>query len=126
MGRLAEKADPQLGEIASAAGLDIFQVRSAMNWLLAIAVEAVSCFGLFAIAWAREARASAVMETERAGSARPWRLVKLREAGDAPAVIDPPARKSRRSAARKAGPGNGGAPRALPWPREVGHPDAEA
>jgi hypothetical protein len=46
-------ADPQLGEIARAAGLDILRVRSGMNWLLAIAIEAVSCFGLFAIAWQR-------------------------------------------------------------------------
>jgi hypothetical protein len=47
--------DPQLGEIARATGMDLLRVRSGMNWLLATAVEAVSCFGLFAIAWQRQA-----------------------------------------------------------------------
>jgi hypothetical protein len=65
------EADPQLGEIARAAGLDILRVRSGMNWLLAIAVEAVSCFGLFAIAWQRQQRAP----KREAEGARPWRLV---------------------------------------------------
>jgi hypothetical protein len=55
IGQLREKGagravDPQLGEIARATGADLVRVRSGMNWLLAIAVEAVSCFGLFAIA----------------------------------------------------------------------------
>jgi hypothetical protein len=122
------EVDPQLGEIARAAGLDILRVRSGMNWLLAIAVEAVSCFGLFAIAWAREARAPGATESKPAGSTKPWRLVHPKDAEYAPALIEPPTRKPRRSAARKAaakGAGNGStAPRALPWPRAVG-PEAE-
>ena len=68
------EADPQLGEIARAAGLDILRVRSGMNWLLAIAVEAVSCFGLFAIAWQRQPGTPRAPKGEAAG-ARPWRLV---------------------------------------------------
>jgi hypothetical protein len=67
------KADPQLGEIARAAGLDILRVRSGMNWLLAIAVEAVSCFGLFAIAW--QQRAHGAERNAPADGAKPWRLV---------------------------------------------------
>jgi hypothetical protein len=119
------EADPQLGEIARAAGLDILHVRSGMNWLLAIAVEAVSCFGLFATAWAREPRAPRVAKGEATASPRPWRLVKRIDAAEVAAVIEPPARKPRRSAARKAASGNGSAPRALPWPREVGRPDTQ-
>jgi hypothetical protein len=68
------EADPQLGEIARAAGLDILRVRSGMNWLLAVAVEAVSCFGLFAIAWQRQPGALRAPKGE-ADAARPWRLV---------------------------------------------------
>ena len=68
------EADPQLGEIARAAGLDILRVRSGMNWLLAIAVEAVSCFGLFAIAWQRQPGTPRPPKREAAG-AKPWRLV---------------------------------------------------
>jgi hypothetical protein len=96
------ETDPQLGEIARAAGFDILRVRSAMNWLLAIAVEAVSCFGLFAIAWARAPRVAVVMPTEEpAGSSRPWRLVNPKEVRSAATLLHAPAYKSKRSAARK-------------------------
>ena len=53
------EADPQLGEIARATGMELLRVRSGLNWLLAIAVEAVSCFGLFAIAWHRQSSRAA-------------------------------------------------------------------
>ena len=116
------EADPQLGEIARAAGLDILRVRSGMNWLLAIAVEAVSCFGLFAIAWAREPRAAFVQAEEPAGSSKPWRLVNPNEARSAATLLQPPVRKPKRSAARKTEQaarknGKGAFPKALPRPR---------
>jgi hypothetical protein len=101
------EADPQLGEIARAAGLNILRVRSAMNWLLALAVEAVSCFGLFAIAWQRGTKPA---RTE-AENAKPWRLVEgeegvsgrplLRLTG--PGEGHPPARKAKTKANGKAG-----------------------
>jgi hypothetical protein len=87
------EADPQLGEIARAAGLDILRVRSGMNWLLAIAVEAVSCFGLFAIAWQREKPVNSEPE-----SAKPWRLVEGEDVLTARPVL------------RLTGPGEGGSP----------------
>jgi hypothetical protein len=45
-----------------------------MNWLLAIAVEAVSCFGLFAIAWQRGERGTQPTES-KSENTKPWRLV---------------------------------------------------
>jgi hypothetical protein len=79
IGQLREKgagraADPQLGEIARAAGADLLRVRSGMNWLLAVAVEAVGCFGLFAISWQRQAMAAEVMK-EQPEAAKPSRPV---------------------------------------------------
>jgi hypothetical protein len=119
------EADPQLGEIARAAGLDILRVRSGMNWLLAIAVEAVSCFGLFAIAWAREPRASGAMQAgEPAGSSKPWRLVNPKEARSAATLLQAPARKPKGSAARKKN-GKGAVPKALPRPRAGERPETE-
>jgi hypothetical protein len=41
--------DPQARAITQLTGLDIASVRSGLAWLLAIAVEAISAFGLFAI-----------------------------------------------------------------------------
>jgi hypothetical protein len=98
-------ADPQLSEIARAAGLDMLRVRSGMNWLLAIAVEAVSCFGLFAIAWQRQATTAQPMK-EQAVGAKPWRLVSEEEAAAArpllalaaPGQGGPPARKTKAGA----------------------------
>jgi len=119
------EADPQLGEIACAAGLDILRVRSGMNWLLAIAVEAVSCFGLFAIAWAREPRTAAVMQAEEpAGTDKPWRLVNPKEARSAATLLHPAVRKPKRSAARKKN-GKGAVPKALPRPSGGERPETE-
>jgi hypothetical protein len=125
------EADPQLGEIARATGADLLRVRSGMNWLLAIAVEAVSCFALFAIAWQRQAMAAEVMKEEpeaarpwRPGSeedaqaahsllpaqpmkeqpeaGRPWRLVSEEEVAAARPLLRLPARVEDRPPARKA------------------------
>ena len=92
------EADPQLGEIARAAGLDILRVRSGMNWLLALAVEAVSCFGLFAIAWQRVAGRAAA---NGADADKPWRLVS-EEAMRARPLLRLPAREEDRARPRKA------------------------
>ena len=81
------EADPQLGEIARATGLELLRVRSGLNWLLAIAVEAVSCFGLFAIAWHRWPGRG----ERRAGKDKPWRLVSREEAPAPPPVVGLPA-----------------------------------
>ena len=57
-----KEPDPQAKAIAQLAGIDAGQVRAALAWLLALVVEAISAFGLFAI-------------TRRADSLRlPWRL----------------------------------------------------
>jgi hypothetical protein len=99
------ESDPQLGEIARAAGVDILRVRSGMNWLLAIAVEMVSCFGLFVVAWHREPRA-AVREADAASSnARPWRLVRRKAAESESPTLRLPARKGMNGA----GPNSGAA-----------------
>jgi hypothetical protein len=125
------EADPQLGEIARAAGLDILRVRSGMNWLLAIAVEAVSCFGLFAIAWQRQPRAAAAMEeNDPAGTGKPWRLVSRTEGVDTGRMLELRARKPKGSAARKAVQagrknGKGAVPKALPSPRAGERPETE-
>jgi hypothetical protein len=124
------EADPQLSEIARATGMELLRVRSWMNWLLAIAVEAVSCFGLFAIAWVREPRAAAVVRAEEAGSSKPWRLVNPKEARSAATLLQAPARKPKRSAARKteqAVPknGKGSVRKALPRPRAGERPETE-
>jgi hypothetical protein len=100
----------QLSEIARAAGLDILRVRSGMNWLLAIAVEGVSCFGLFAIAWQREARGTRPAKAEPE-DARPWRLVDGEEATDGRPLLrltgpregSPPTRKPKSKANGKIG-----------------------
>jgi hypothetical protein len=112
-------ADPQLGEIARATGADVLRVRSGMNWLLAIAVEAVSCFGLFAIAWQREGRGRKSAKIE-AQDTRPWRVVDGEAAAPgrpllrlpAPGEGGPPARKTKRGA--KASGKTGRKPRAGP------------
>jgi hypothetical protein len=93
-------ADPQLGEIARAAGLDILRVHSGMNWLLAIAVEAVSCFGLFAIAWHRRTGAAGQANAETEG-ARPWRLVSGEEIITARPLLRLPARVEKHPGPRK-------------------------
>jgi hypothetical protein len=95
------EADPQLGEIARAAGLDILRVRSGMNWLLAIAVEAVSCFGLFAIAGQRGERGTKPAKAE-AENAKPWRLVDGEAVGAGRPLL------------RLTGPGEGHAPARKP------------
>jgi hypothetical protein len=94
------EADPQLGEIARATGADLLRVRSGMNWLLAIAVEAVSCFGLFAIAWQRGGRGTRPVKAEPQG-ARPWRLVEGEEVPAARPLLRLPVRVEEHSAPRK-------------------------
>src|ERR1700694_853194 len=42
-------SDPQTRAISHLIGLDAAHVRSALAWLLAVAVEAISAFGLFAV-----------------------------------------------------------------------------
>jgi hypothetical protein len=94
------EADPQLGEIARATGADLLRVRSGMNWLLAVAVEAVSCFGLFAIAWQREGRGTKPVKAEPQG-ARPWRLVEGEEVPPPRPLLRLPARVEEHPAPRK-------------------------
>jgi hypothetical protein len=125
------EADPQLGEIARAAGVDILRVRSGMNWLLAIAVEMVSCFGLFAIAWQGEPRA-AVTEADAASSnARPWRLVRRKAAESESPTLRLPARKVTNGAGQNSGAAplaNGRAaagPKRLTARRALKGPEAE-
>jgi hypothetical protein len=122
------EADPQLGEIARAAGLDILRVRSGMNWLLAIAVEAVSCFGLFAIAWQRQAGAARRAKAEPDG-AKPWRLVSGEEIIQAGPVLRLPAREKDRTPGEKAKrtrKTNGKSKRAMPPRPDGGAPEANA
>jgi hypothetical protein len=132
------EADPQLGEIARAAGLDILSVRSGMNWLLAIAVEAVSCFGLFAIAWQPPPGASRAAKEER-DAAKPWRVVEradvaparplLRLAArveDSPAPGKPKASKAKGKTGRRARAPPRGNPRDLDTDQSVStHQNAE-
>ncbi len=63
-----KEADPQARVIASLTGLDMSGVRLGLSWLLALAVEAISAFGLFAIT-PRDAR-----RAPHADPARQWRL----------------------------------------------------
>lgn len=60
-------ADPQAQAITTFTGIDVPLVRSALTWLLAFAVEAISAFGLFAISWRRrEHPAEPLIEVEPA------------------------------------------------------------
>jgi hypothetical protein len=82
------EADPQARAIARLASLDAAHVRAALAWLLALVVEAISAFGLFAITRRRR-------EGRGAGH-EPWRLVSRGDAAAAlsvprlPAIILPP------------------------------------
>jgi len=86
------ESDPQARAITQLTGLDAASVRSGLTWLLALAVEAISAFGLFAItrrrpeaAWAAQhesahrrprrlaARVDAQQQIE---PGRGWRLLK--------------------------------------------------
>jgi hypothetical protein len=82
----ARDADPQAKAIAQLAGLDPSHVRAALAWLLAIVVEAISAFGLFAIASRRRREGSAAGHET-------WRLVSREDAAAAvpslPAAIYP-------------------------------------
>ncbi len=64
--------DPQARAITQLTGLDIGNVRSGLAWLLAIAVEAISAFGLFAIT--RRAPAASVDAQRESDSHSQWRL----------------------------------------------------
>ena len=119
-------ADPQLGEIARATGIDLLRVRSGMNWLLAIAVEAVSCFGLFAIAWQRQAGRAAA---KGADANTPWRLVSEEAAMRARPPLRLPAREEDRARPRKAKrtrKANGRTRGAAPARPDGGSPEANA
>jgi hypothetical protein len=48
-------ADPQAAAITDFTGFPAASVRAALTWLLAIAVEAISAFGLFAVTRRRHA-----------------------------------------------------------------------
>ena len=80
--------DPQAKAIAQLAGLDAQAVRAALAWLLALTVEAISAFGLFAIAWHRRRPERG---EQRGARDRPWRLVSREEATAAPPVPRLPA-----------------------------------
>src|SRR5262245_45216498 len=80
-----------------------------MNWLLAIAVEAVSCFGLFAIAWHREGGRTRPAKAEPE-DARPWRLVDGGEATGGRPLL------------RLTGPREGSAPARKPKTKPNGKP----
>jgi hypothetical protein len=77
----ARGADPQLGDIARATGLQLLRMHSGLNWLVAIAVQAVSCFGHFAITRHRQA----AREEERASKDAPRRPVSREGATRQPA-----------------------------------------
>jgi hypothetical protein len=70
-----------------------------MNWLLAIAVEMVSCFGLFVVAWQREPRAAVTEADAAASNATPWRLVRRKAAESESLTLRLPARKGMNGAA---------------------------
>jgi len=89
----ASETDPQAHAITQLTGLDAASVRSGLTWMLALAVEAISAFGLFAIArrrpeaaWTaqheparrqRQRRLAARMEPRRQiEPGRGWRLLK--------------------------------------------------
>lgn len=76
-------ADPQAKAIGQLTSLEAATVRSGLTWLLALAVEAISAFGLFAIT-RRSPRAATlpalqtaapVLPEPRDDPGRPWRLV---------------------------------------------------
>jgi hypothetical protein len=69
-GGAGREADPQASAISRLTGVDAALVRSGLTWLLALAVEAISAFGLFAIT-RRRAPAGRASAPEAAG---PWRL----------------------------------------------------
>lgn len=70
-----KEADPQARAIAQLTGLDSATVRAGLTWLLALAVEAISAFGLFAITRGRAAStASQLPDPAPARRAAPWRL----------------------------------------------------
>jgi hypothetical protein len=97
-----------------------------MNWLLAIAVEAVSCFGLFAIAWQRQASRAAA---RGADANKPWRLVSGEEAMRARPLLRLPAREEDRTPPRKGKrtPKANGRTRRAAAPRpDDGSPEANA
>jgi hypothetical protein len=74
------ESDPQARAITQFTGLDTASVRSGFAWLLAIAVEAISAFGLFAITRREAARPAKAQR--HAHSHRQWRLAaRISEAG---------------------------------------------
>jgi hypothetical protein len=69
--------DLQAAAIQRLTGLDDSSIRSGLAWLLALAVEAISCFGLFVVL--RRQR------SDGPDTNRPWRLV--RQDIETPAII---------------------------------------
>lgn len=123
------ETDPQLGEIARATGLELLRVRSGLNWLLAIALEGVSCFGLFAIAWQRRQPGKG---RGTAATDEPWRLLSRKEALSDPPVLRLPAatRQAQRASTAKEQRGSNAQTkrprRARPVPRPASPREAEA
>lgn len=79
------EADPQARAITHLTGIDPSHVRAALTWLLAIAVEAISAFGLFAILSRRARRApDTARQTATAPLMHPWRRAEVERM--APAV----------------------------------------
>ena len=72
-GGAGKETDPQARAITQLTGLDIANVRSGLTWLLALAVEAISAFGLFAIT-PRGSAGPAFSAQQAAERQSPWRL----------------------------------------------------
>jgi len=81
------ETDPQSHAITQLTGLDAASVRSALTWLLALSVEAISAFGLFAITRRKAAQRDTVRQRPRRLATRTeaehhtepgrgWRLLK--------------------------------------------------
>ena len=66
------ETDPQAHAIAHLTRLEIDTVRSGLTWLLALAVEAISAFGLFAIT--RRVRRAAPSGQHGPAGQSPWRF----------------------------------------------------
>ncbi len=84
-GGAGKESDPQARAIAHVTGIEIANVRSGLTWLLALAVETISAFGLFAIT----RRPAASASQHHAPRPRPaWRLARrlLRHHRTAPAA----------------------------------------
>jgi hypothetical protein len=80
--------DPQARAIAALTGLDADQVRSGLTWLVALAIEAISAFGLFAISRRRTAPAAQQRPA-------PGRTLRLADGAPPPSLASAPAKFQR-------------------------------